>query len=98
MALNDRCQRYIIGFIFALSQKEQIQARLQARKKLLEEVSKEKAVAKQIRRAAHKNQAASAAIQKALERVELAEAQQSETEQQLLEAQVSTKIQVLNQT
>ena len=66
-------------------------ARLQARKKLQEDVSKEKSVAKQMKKVAKKTQFASAAAQKALERVEQAELQQSENTQQLIEAQVRTR-------
>ena len=65
-------------------------ARLQARKKLLEEVSKEKAVAKEMSKLAHKNQVASAAAQKALERVEQAELYHSRSAD-LVEAQVSSE-------
>ena len=74
-------------FLF-LKQGEQLRARLLARKKLLEEVAKEKAVAKQLKKVTQKNQVASAAAQKALEHVEQAELLQSAAEDQLVEAQV----------
>jgi len=69
-------------------QKELVKARLLARKKLLEEVSKEKAVAKQMKKVAVRNQVASAAAQKALDRVEKAEMLQGGATDQLVEAQV----------
>ena len=52
-------------------------------------MSKEKAVAKQMKRIAKKNQAASTGAQKALNRIELAEIQNTEAAEKLLEAQVS---------